>query len=142
MSAMATALPLVASLISAGSSSNSAASPAARMRTSIVSAVAPGSQRVQELLVDVVEAAIGHHDHEIPIASLSRDSGDDIVSARDVARIHAGSDQILDDSFGREPLIIRKRRPEHSWKDDSVGTSERTREIRLEHPSAGGRGSR
>ena len=75
-----------------GSSTSQAASPARQDADGYIGVTAPrGLERRQQLLVDVVEAAVRHDDDEVAVLASARDGPDDVVDLRDVARVLAAA---------------------------------------------------
>ena len=129
-----------------GNSATSAESPATATRTrSEERLFTAGGARVQggqQLLVDVVEAAVGHDHDEIAVAALAGDGRDDVVDLRDVAGVDVGGLQVGDQLLGRQPLVLRQARAEHRRKHHGVGRGQRAGEVRLEDAAARRRRSR
>src|SRR5678816_1913667 len=95
--ASATTRELISRSMRAGHSTRRAASPAGRTRTSSMRSLRVGRSRLErreQLLMDAVEAAVRHDDDQAALPRVARHRLDDVVDARDVARLHAGLAQV------------------------------------------------
>src|SRR4051812_12849381 len=80
-----------------------AESPAATIRVSMDSAAGARLQRREQALMNVVETAVRHHDHQVAGARLLRHRRDDGLDVRDVARVLARGTHVGDELIDGEP---------------------------------------
>ena len=73
--------------------------------------------------MDVVEAAVGHDDDEIPAFCLARNRADDIGRGGNETGIHVRCAQVANDLFGIQPLGFRQRGTEDGGKNDVMRAS-------------------
>ena len=86
----------------------------------------------EQLVVDVVEPAVRHHDDQVAAARLRLHLLHNPLRRRHKMRGRAVGPQIGDDLFRREPLVFGDAIAEHRREHHFVGSPQRVDEVLLE----------